>query len=217
MRLLTVSGHHESSAWPLSHRTPCSLGSLPPATRLPDGGAGGPDGAQHLIAGGRSPDTFHVRAIALLLLIEEPEPWVGPPGLFDGDSQFCENFLISCSLLFSRQTWTLASEAAGVGVTITYLSRRAWLKGLEEWERQTLACASFSAFAVALHTIFGRGSLRDTAARELLRLHYGEHSGRDFPMWGPEKSGAHHTAYATHHTSPRWPEWKQLSLAHSSL
>lgn len=53
---------------------------------------------------------------------------------------------------------------------------------MEEWERQTPACASFSFFAKELHGVIGHGSSREAVAGELLRMHQGTRSVMDFAV-----------------------------------
>ncbi|TWW71680.1 hypothetical protein D4764_16G0001770 [Takifugu flavidus] len=79
----------------------------------------------------------------------EPERYEGNPESYD-----------TCSLLFSLQPRTFATEAAKVAYTITHLTRRAWLWGTAEWERQSEACSTFSAFATELSKVFGQGNSR---------------------------------------------------------
>lgn len=92
---------------------------------------------------------------AALSFIDGPEPLVRTPERFDGDPKSCNAFITNCSLLFSLQLRTFASEAAKVAFAITYLTGRARLWGMAEWERQTPACSSFPAFAGELQKVFG--------------------------------------------------------------
>uniref|UniRef100_A0A674MJD5 DUF4939 domain-containing protein n=1 Tax=Takifugu rubripes TaxID=31033 RepID=A0A674MJD5_TAKRU len=79
-----------------------------------------------------------------------PEPRVGEPEHCEGNPESYDTFVVNCSLLFSLQPRTFATEAAKVAYTITHLTRRAWLWGTAEWERQSEACSTFSAFATEL-------------------------------------------------------------------
>eukprot|EP00066_Takifugu_rubripes_P017527 XP_011606793.1 PREDICTED: uncharacterized protein LOC105417071 [Takifugu rubripes] len=105
-----------------------------------------------------------------------PEPRVGEPEHYEGNPESCDSFVVNCSLLFSLQPRTFATEAAKVAYTITHLSGRAWLWGTAEWERQSEACSTFSAFAAELHKVFGQGNSRSSAGRRLLALRQGERS-----------------------------------------
>ncbi|TWW59278.1 hypothetical protein D4764_06G0008080 [Takifugu flavidus] len=73
------------------------------------------------------------------------EPRLGAPECYNGDPKLCRPFLTSCSLLFSLQPHTFATEGAKVAYVISNLTGRALLWGTAEWERQTPACASFRA------------------------------------------------------------------------
>uniref|UniRef100_A0A674NES1 Uncharacterized protein n=1 Tax=Takifugu rubripes TaxID=31033 RepID=A0A674NES1_TAKRU len=52
-----------------------------------------------------------------------------------------------------------------VAYTITHLTGRAWLWGTAEWERQSEACSTFSAFAAELRKVFRQGNSRSSAGR----------------------------------------------------
>ena len=110
------------------------------------------------------------------------EPRVGTPERYDGNPELCGSFLTSCSLLFSLQPYTFATEEARVAYVISNLTGRALLWGTAEWERRTSACASFQAFSEELRKVFGLGAFRSDAARDLLSLRQGNQSVADFSI-----------------------------------
>ena len=110
------------------------------------------------------------------------EPRVGAPERYNGNPELCGPFLTSCSLLFSLQPYTFATEEARVAYVISNLTGRALLWGTAEWERRTSACASFQAFSEELRKVFGLGASGSDAARDLLSLHQGNQSVADFSI-----------------------------------
>ena len=83
------------------------------------------------------------------------EPRVGAPERYAGDPEGCSPFLTNCSILFTLQPHTFATEGARVAFTINHLTGRARLWGTAEWERGTPACVSFQAFSEELRKVFG--------------------------------------------------------------
>ena len=104
------------------------------------------------------------------------------PERYDGNPELCGSFLTSCSLLFSLQPYTFATEEARVADVISNLTGRALLWGTAEWERRTPACASFQAFSEELRKVFGLGTSGSDAARDLLSLCQGNQSVADFSI-----------------------------------
>eukprot|EP00066_Takifugu_rubripes_P023648 XP_011612914.1 PREDICTED: uncharacterized protein LOC105417912 [Takifugu rubripes] len=107
-----------------------------------------------------APPASSVPASAPVIPQQGPEPRVGEPEHCEGNPESYDTFVVNCSLLFSLQPRTFATEAAKVAYTITHLTRRAWLWGTAEWERQSEACSTFSAFATELSEVFGQGNSR---------------------------------------------------------
>lgn len=70
-----------------------------------------------------SPPLTLVPALPPATQANSPEPCVGRPECFAGDS--CGAFIINCSLLFSLQRRTFATEATKVAFAITHLSSHA--------------------------------------------------------------------------------------------
>jgi len=102
-----------------------------------------------------------------------PEPRVGTPERYAGEPEGCSPFLTNCSILFSLQPHTFASEAARVAFTVNHLTGKARLWGTAEWEQQTPACASFVAFSAEMRKVFGSVRLGPDAAGGLLSLSQG--------------------------------------------
>lgn len=86
------------------------------------------------------------------------EPRIGPPERYAGDPERCNPFLTNCSIYFSLQPLTFATEKARVAFSVNHLTGRARLWGTAEWEKRTPACASFGAFASELCKVFGLGA-----------------------------------------------------------
>ena len=110
------------------------------------------------------------------------EPSVGVPERYDGDPTTCNAFLCNCTILFSLQPLTFASEEARVAYAVNHLSGRARLWGTAEWQRGTSACRSFRSFAEELRRVFGTGSLGSEAGRELLALSQGRRSVSEYAI-----------------------------------
>lgn len=80
------------------------------------------------------------------------EPRVGVPERYGGDPDGCCPFITNCFILFALQPQTFATEQAKVAFTVNHLTGKARLWGTAEWDRQTAACASFSAFTAEHQT-----------------------------------------------------------------
>lgn len=109
------------------------------------------------------------------------EPRIGPPERYAGEPEGCNPFLTNCSIYFSLQPLTFATEEAKVAFTVNQLTGRARLWGTAEWEKKTPACASFQSFSTELRKVFGQGAL-STDAGGLLSLHQGRQSVADFAI-----------------------------------
>ncbi len=123
-----------------------------------------------------------VPAAAPLLPTDAPEPWVGTPECYDGDPETCGPFLTNCSLLFSLQPRTFASEQAKVAFTINHLMGRARLWGTAELERQSPSCASFQSFAEELRKVFCLGVSSSETAWGLMGMHQGDRMVADYSI-----------------------------------
>lgn len=113
---------------------------------------------------------------------DSPEPRVGTPERYDGDPETCNPFLTNCSLLFSLQPRTFASEQAKVAFTINHLTGRARLWGTAEWESQSPACSSFQLFAEELRKVFGLVAARSETARGLMGMRQGDRTVADYSI-----------------------------------
>ncbi len=118
----------------------------------------------------------------LPLPADSPEPRVGTPERYDGDPETCGAFLTNCSLLFSLQPRTFASEQAKVAFTINHLTGRARLWGTAEWERQSPACSSFQRFADELRKVFGLAASRSETTRGLMGMRQGDRTVADYSI-----------------------------------
>lgn len=118
-------------------------------------------------------------ALVVAAAAHAPEPKIGNPERFNGDSTQVRPFLTSCRLQFSLQPRTFATEGARVGYAITHLTGRARLWGTAEFERQTPACATFDLFAEEMLKVFDLDSPTAEASRELFRIRQGRRSVAD--------------------------------------
>lgn len=121
-----------------------------------------------------SPNPANVSAV--------PEPRVGVPERYGGDPGGCRPFLTNCSILFSLQPYTFATEEARVAFTINHLTGRARLWGTAEWEQRTPACTSFLAFSTELRKVFDVGTTESEASYSLLQLKQGRRSVSDYSI-----------------------------------
>ncbi|TWW75360.1 hypothetical protein D4764_13G0000220 [Takifugu flavidus] len=113
---------------------------------------------------------------------EATNPRLEAPERYNGDPKLCRPFLTSCSLLFSLQPHTFATEGAKVAYVISNLTGRAILWGTAEWERQNPACASFQAFSEVLRKVFGLGATGPDGTSGLLSIRQGNQSVADYSI-----------------------------------
>ena len=128
------------------------------------------------------PAPVSVPVPAPLLPADAPEPRVGTPERYDGDPETCGPFITNCSLLFSLQPRTFASEQAKVAFTINHLTGRARLWGTAEWERRSPSCTSFQSFADELRKVFGLGASRSEMAQGLMGMRQGDRRVADYSI-----------------------------------
>lgn len=110
------------------------------------------------------------------------EPRVGVPERYGGDQEGCSPFVTNCSILIALQPHTFDTEQAKVAFMVNHLTGKARLWGTAEWERQTPACASFSAFAAELLKVFGPVARGPDAAGGLLRVRQGGRTAADYAL-----------------------------------
>ncbi|XP_076130450.1 uncharacterized protein LOC143112088 [Alosa pseudoharengus] len=111
-----------------------------------------------------------------------PEPKIGNPERFDGNQKQVRPFLSSCRIQFALQPRTFSTEGAKVGYVITHLTGRARLWGTAEFDRQTPACVSFSAFEEEMLKVFDLGSPTAEASQALLTIRQGNRTVADFSI-----------------------------------
>ncbi|KAL0150082.1 hypothetical protein M9458_054741, partial [Cirrhinus mrigala] len=104
-----------------------------------------------------------------------PEPRLPTPELYAGEPKLCRAFLTKCSMFFSLQPRTFATESSKVALVLTLLSRRAALWGTAVWENQHPCCSSF--LALSEEMVVGR-----EAARMLTDLRQGNRSVSDYSI-----------------------------------
>lgn len=90
------------------------------------------------------------------------------------DPETCGPFITNCTLLYTLQPRTFSTELAKGAFAINHLSGRAHLWGTAEWECQSPACQSFSAFAGKRRKVFGLLPSQPELAGSLMDLKQGQ-------------------------------------------
>ncbi len=93
-----------------------------------------------------------------------------------------ELFLTKCSLFFSLQPLTFATEASKVSLVLTLLSGKAALWGTAVWENCHPCCSSFRSLSQEMRRVFDRALVGRKAARMLVDLRQGEQSVSDYSI-----------------------------------
>ncbi len=78
------------------------------------------------------------------------------PEVYAGDPNLCRAFLTKCSLFFSLQPQTFATEASKVALVLTLLSGKAALWGTAVWENCHPCCSSFRSLSQEMRRVFDR-------------------------------------------------------------
>ncbi len=84
------------------------------------------------------------------------EPRLPAPEVYAGDPNLCRAFLTKCSLFFSLQPQTFATETSKVALVLTLLSGKAALWGTEVWENCRPCCSSFCSLSQEMRRVFDR-------------------------------------------------------------
>ncbi len=110
------------------------------------------------------------------------EPRLPAPEVYAGDPNLCRAFLTKCSLFFSLQPLTFATEASRVALVLTLLSGKAALWGTAVWENCHPCCSSFRSLSQEMRRVFDRALDGREAARMLADLCQGEQSVSDYSI-----------------------------------
>ncbi len=110
------------------------------------------------------------------------EPRLPTPEVYAGDPNLCRAFLTKCSLFFSLQPQTFATEASKVALVLTLLSGKAALWGTAVWENCHPCCSSFRSLSQEMRRVFDRALVGCEAARMLADLRQGEQSVSDYSI-----------------------------------
>ncbi len=102
--------------------------------------------------------------------------------MYAGDPNLCRAFLTKCSLFFSLQPLTFATEVSRVALVLTLLSGRAALWGTAVWENRHPCCSSFHSLSQEMRRVFDRALVGREAARMLADLRQGEQSVSDYSI-----------------------------------
>ncbi len=111
------------------------------------------------------------------------EPRLPAPEMYAGDPNLCRAFLTKCSLFFSLQPLTFATEVSRVALVLTLLSGRAALWGTAVWENRHPCCSSFHSLSQEMRREF---AFRRVAQGEW--RHWLEGSGVPFIVWTDHKN-----------------------------
>ncbi|KAL0199060.1 hypothetical protein M9458_007600, partial [Cirrhinus mrigala] len=106
------------------------------------------------------------------------EPRLPTPEVYAGEPNLCRAFLTKCSMYFSLQPVTFASEPSKVALVLTLLSGRAAQWGTAVWENQHPCCASFQLLSEEMRRVFDRAVLGREAASVLADLRQGDRTRR---------------------------------------
>ncbi len=104
------------------------------------------------------------------------------PEAYNGEPNLCRAFLVKCSMFFSLQLQTFATEESKVALVLTLLSGKAALWGTAVWENHHSCCSSFRALSEEMKRVFDRAVVGREAARRLADLCQGERSVSDFSI-----------------------------------
>ncbi len=110
------------------------------------------------------------------------EPRLPAPEKYAGDPNLCRAFLTKCSLFFSLQPLTFATEVSRVALVLTLLSGKAALWGTAVWENRHPCCSSFHSLSQEMRRVFDRALVGREAARRLADLRQGEQSVSDYSI-----------------------------------
>ncbi len=110
------------------------------------------------------------------------EPRLPAPERYAGDPNLCRAFLTKCSLFFSLQPLTFATEVSRVALVLTLLSGKAALWGTAVWENCHPCCSSFRSLSQEMRRVFDRALVGREAARMLADLRQAEQSVSDYSI-----------------------------------
>ncbi len=110
------------------------------------------------------------------------EPRLPAPEMYAGNPNLCRAFLTKCSLFFSLQPLTFATEVSRVALVLTLLSGKAALWGTAVWENRHPCCSSFHSLSQEIRRVFDRALVGREAARMLADLRQGEQSVSDYSI-----------------------------------
>ncbi len=114
--------------------------------------------------------------------LTQREPRLPTPEAYKGEPNLCRAFLVKCSMFFSLQPQTFATEESKVALVLTLLSGKAALWGTAVWENRHPCCSSFHALSEEMRRVFDRAVVGREAARRLADLRQGERSVSDFSI-----------------------------------
>ncbi len=102
--------------------------------------------------------------------------------MYAGDPNLCRAFLTKCSLFFSLQPLTFATEVSRVALVLTLLSGRAALWGTAVWENRHPCCSSFHSLSQEMRRVFDSRAGRARGSAHAGRSRQGEQSVSDYSI-----------------------------------
>ena len=108
------------------------------------------------------------------------EPRIPTPERYAGEPNLCRSFLTRCSLFFSLQPMTFATENSRVALVLNLLAGRAALWGTAVWENRHTCCSSFQALSEEMRRVFDRAIVGREAAQKLTELRQGNRPVSDY-------------------------------------
>ncbi len=87
------------------------------------------------------------------------EPRLPAPEAYNGEPNLCRAFLVKCSMFFSLQPQTFATEKSKVALVLTLLSGKAALWGTAVWKNRHPCCSSFHALSEEMSWVSRSGPI----------------------------------------------------------
>lgn len=114
--------------------------------------------------------------------IQTREPYIPSPSQFSGDLGSCEQFLHHCSLVFSQQPNTYATDSSKVAYIMSLCEGRAaqWATALTK--TASPLCNTYVGFATEFRRIFDHPVRGREAAKRLLSLRQSSSSAAEFAV-----------------------------------
>lgn len=110
------------------------------------------------------------------------EPYIPIPARYSGNLGTCAQFLHQCSLVFSQQPATYATDQSKVAFTMSLLSDQASAWALAVSTHSPSVCADYSSFTQEMKNVFDHPVKGREATSQLLRLRQGSQSVSQYAL-----------------------------------